>query len=58
MKPIKSADWITALYDQMLARLSSHSTDAEVRACAEDSMGDILRSKDKKEWEYIIIYAG
>jgi cullin-associated NEDD8-dissociated protein 1 len=60
MKPIKSADWITALYDETLARLTSHGTDTEVRACAEDCMGDIwiaamdiARSKDKKEWEYI-----
>jgi len=60
MKPIKSADWITALYDQTLAGLSSHGSDPEVRACAEDCMGeiwiaatDIARSKDKREWEYI-----
>ena len=60
MKPIKSVDWITPLYDQILARLSSHDTDTEVRACAEDCMGDIwiaatdiARSKGKKEWEYI-----
>lgn len=60
MKPIKSADWITPLYDQILDRLSSHDTDTEVRACAEDCMGDIwiaatdiARSKDRKEWDYI-----
>jgi len=60
MKPIKADDWVTPLYEQTLVRLSSHDTDTEVRACAEDCMGDIwiaatdiARSKDKKEWEYI-----
>lgn len=59
-KPVKSADWIAPLYDQILARLSSHDTDTEVRACAEDCMGDVwiaatdfARSKGRKEWDYI-----
>ena len=60
MKPIKAADWVIALYDQTLARLSSHDTDTEVRACAEDCMGDIwiaatdtVKSRDRKEWDFI-----
>lgn len=59
LKPVK-ADWTNALYDQTLARLSIHDTDAEVRACAEECMADIwiaatdvVRSRDRKEWEYI-----
>jgi len=60
LKPLKANDWTVALYDQALNRLSSHDTDAEVRAYAEDCMADIwicatevALAKDRKEWEYI-----
>ena len=66
LKPIKSADdWIVSLYDQAINRLSSHDTDAEVRANAEDCVADlwicvsdVVRSTDKKEWEYICRTSG
>ena len=60
LRPLKPADWIVSLYDQALNRLSSHDTDAEVRAAAEDCIADIwicatevASSKDRKEWDYI-----
>ncbi|KAF9527112.1 armadillo-type protein [Crepidotus variabilis] len=60
LKPVKTSDWIVALYDRTLTRLSNHDTDGDVRACAEDliadiwiSATDVARSKDRKEWEYI-----
>jgi len=60
IKPLKANDWTVALYDQALARLSNHDTDAEVRVRAEDCMADIwisatevASSKDRKEWEFI-----
>jgi len=60
IKPLKANGWTVALYDQALARLSNHDTDAEVRARAEDCMADIwisatevASSKDRKEWEFI-----
>ena len=66
LKPIKSADdWIVSLYDQAINRLSSHDTDAEVRASAEDCVADlwicvsdVVRSTDKREWEYICRTSG
>lgn len=66
LKPVKSADdWIASLYDQAINRLSSHDTDAEVRASAEDCIADLwicvsdfVRSTDKKEWEYICRTSG
>lgn len=60
LKPAKANDWTLALYDQVVNRLSSHDTDAEVRASAEDCVANIwicatevAASKDMKEWEYI-----
>ncbi|RXW15834.1 hypothetical protein EST38_g10023 [Candolleomyces aberdarensis] len=48
------------VYDQALSRLSKQDTDAEVRACAEDCIGDlwiaapeIVKTKGLKEWEFI-----
>jgi cullin-associated NEDD8-dissociated protein 1 len=65
LKPVKADEWAVALYHQAINRLSSHDTDAEVRACAEDCVadlwicaGDIVRSMDKKEWEYICRASG
>ncbi|KAJ7644420.1 armadillo-type protein [Roridomyces roridus] len=60
-KPIKTgSDWPEAVYDQAVARLSAHDTDAEVRACAETCIGDlwicatdVVRSRDHREWEAI-----
>lgn len=60
LRPVKSGAWVDRVYDEAVKRLSNHDTDAEVRACAEDCIGelwvsatDILETKSRKEWEYI-----
>ncbi|KAH9850563.1 ARM repeat-containing protein [Lenzites betulinus] len=60
MQPVKSGQWVDRVYDEAVRRLSNHDTDAEVRACAEDCIGDlwvsatdIVKTKNRKEWEYI-----
>lgn len=60
LKPVKAADWVDQLYDQAVQRLASHDTDAEVRSSAEECIADlwvcatdVVRTKDKKEWDYI-----
>ncbi|KAK7468323.1 hypothetical protein VKT23_002837 [Stygiomarasmius scandens] len=63
LKPIKPSsgfDWIEPLYNETLARLSTHDTDSEVRSSTEDLVADlwicapeILKNKDKQEWTYI-----
>ncbi|GLB36748.1 putative TATA-binding protein interacting (TIP20) [Lyophyllum shimeji] len=60
LKPVKAADWTDSVYEQAVSKLSSHDTDAEVRACAEDCVADLwicaaetVRSKGGKEWESI-----
>lgn len=65
VKPVKNADWTEPLYDQAVARLTTHDTDAEVRGCAEECIGDLwicatdmVRSKNGKEWESICRQTG
>ncbi|KAF8824090.1 hypothetical protein HHX47_DHR9000534 [Lentinula edodes] len=65
VKPVKNADWTEPLYDQAVARLTTHDTDAEVRGCAEECIGDlwicatdVVRSKNGKEWESICRQTG
>jgi cullin-associated NEDD8-dissociated protein 1 len=65
MKPVKTTDWADRVYDEAASRLSKNDTDAEVRACAEDTIADIwicatdiARSKNRKEWESICRTAG
>ncbi|KAI0063091.1 TIP120-domain-containing protein [Artomyces pyxidatus] len=60
MKPTKGQDWVERVYSEAVKRLSNHDTDAEVRACAENAIGDlwicatdVVKTKDRKEWEYI-----
>ncbi|KAK7019727.1 hypothetical protein VNI00_017966 [Paramarasmius palmivorus] len=60
VKPVKNADWPDALYEHALHRLTSHDTDAEVRASAEECIGDLwicatdtMKTKNRKEWEAI-----
>ncbi|KAF7784838.1 hypothetical protein Agabi119p4_1003 [Agaricus bisporus var. burnettii] len=60
LKPVKAAEWVDQLYDQAVQRLASHDTDAEVRSSAEECIADlwvcatdVVRTKDKKEWDYI-----
>lgn len=63
--PIKNAPWVDDVYKHALARLSNHDTDAEVRACAEECIGDLwiaapetMQTKNRKEWEYICRSSG
>ncbi|KAF8060828.1 armadillo-type protein [Lyophyllum atratum] len=60
LKPVKGADWTDAVYQQAVSKLSSHDTDAEVRACAEDCIADLwicatetMKSNGGREWESI-----
>lgn len=60
LKPVKPAEWVDQLYNQAVQRLASHDTDAEVRSSAEECIADLwvcatdaVRTKDKKEWDYI-----
>jgi len=59
-RPVKNGDWAERLYDQAFQRLSTHDTDAEVRGCAEDCIGDlwvcapdVIKPKGGKEWQSI-----
>lgn len=67
LKPVKSSggDWADSVYDEAVSRLSKNDTDAEVRACAEDTIADlwicatsVAQSKNRKEWEAICRTAG
>ena len=65
MKPVKGTDWVDIVYNQAAERLSRNDTDAEVRSCAEDIIADlwicatdVMRTKDRKEWESICRTAG
>ncbi|OBZ78570.1 Cullin-associated NEDD8-dissociated protein 1 [Grifola frondosa] len=58
MDPVKGSAWVDRVYDEAVARLSNHDTDADVRTCAEDCIGDlwasatdVMRGKNRKEWE-------
>ncbi|KAH7884046.1 armadillo-type protein [Phlebopus sp. FC_14] len=59
-RPVKNADWLERVYDEGYQRLSTHDTDAEVRACAEDCMADlwicapdVVKTRGGKEWQVI-----
>jgi cullin-associated NEDD8-dissociated protein 1 len=65
MKPVKNNEWADRVYDEAASRLSKNDTDAEVRACAEDTIADlwicateVAKSKNRKEWESICRTAG
>jgi cullin-associated NEDD8-dissociated protein 1 len=65
MKPARNPEWADRVYDEAVTRLSKNDTDAEVRACAEDVIADlwtcateVVKSKNKKEWEAICRTAG
>lgn len=60
LKPVKNADWAEQVYAQSVSRLGSHDTDADVRACAEETIADlwicatdVVKGKNGKEWEAI-----
>ncbi|KAA1468316.1 TIP120-domain-containing protein [Dentipellis sp. KUC8613] len=65
LKPLKSQEMADRIYAEALKRLSNHDTDAEVRDCAEDIIADlwicatdVMKTKDRKEWEYICRSSG
>ncbi|KAG6856601.1 hypothetical protein H0H87_002693 [Tephrocybe sp. NHM501043] len=65
LKPVKAGDWVDAVYDQAVSKLSNHDTDAEVRECAEDCVADlwvsaneVIKNKGGKEWESICRLTG
>lgn len=60
LKPVRGQDWAELVYNEAIARLSNHVTDAEVRSCAEDVIGDLwlnapdtVLAKGGQEWEYV-----
>ncbi|TBU30790.1 TIP120-domain-containing protein [Dichomitus squalens] len=65
MHPVKGGAWVDRVYDEAVKRLSNHDTDADVRAGAEEVIGDlwvsatdVLKTKNRKEWEYICRTSG
>jgi cullin-associated NEDD8-dissociated protein 1 len=60
VRPAKSAEWPDKVYDEALRRLRNHDTDGEVRAGAEQVLGDlwiftpeVSKTHDRKDWEAI-----
>ncbi|THG96420.1 hypothetical protein EW026_g5420 [Hermanssonia centrifuga] len=65
LKPVKTGDWVERVYTEAVQRLSNHDTDAEVRGCAENIIGDIwicatdlVKVKNRKEWETLCRTSG
>ncbi|KAI3602368.1 cullin-associated nedd8-dissociated protein 1 [Moniliophthora roreri] len=65
VRPVKNVDWTDVLYEQALTRLTSNDTDAEVRASAEECIGDLwicatdtMKTKNRREWEAICRQTG
>lgn len=57
-KPSPSADWVIQVHDEAVKRLTRNDTDAEVRAGAEEVIGDLwisanetVSSRGSTEWE-------
>ena len=58
LRPIGGAAWVDRVYAEAVQRLSNHDTDAEVRACAEEVIGDlwicatdVVKTKNRREWD-------
>lgn len=58
LKPVKGGAWVDQIYDEAVRRLSSNDTDADVRAYAEITIGDlwvcatdVTKTKGGKEWD-------
>ena len=64
LKPVNNTDWAEKLYDAAFTRLSQYDTDPEVRAAAEDCIGDLwvcahhMMIGKGKEWEFICRLTG
>ncbi|KAJ3481603.1 hypothetical protein NLI96_g7546 [Meripilus lineatus] len=57
-KPVRSGDWVELVYNEANTRFANHNTDTDVRACAEEVIGDlwicasdIVKTKNGREWE-------
>lgn len=58
LEPVTSADWAAQVHKEAIHRLSRNDTDAEVRASAEDVIGDLwisatplVKDKGEAEWD-------
>ena len=58
--PVAGGAWVDRVYTEAVTRLSNHDTDAEVRACGEQVIGDlwicateVVKDKGGREWEAI-----
>ncbi|KAF8737377.1 hypothetical protein AX14_012971 [Amanita brunnescens Koide BX004] len=65
LKPMQNTDWAEKLYEAAFTRLSLYDTDPEVRAAAEDCIGDLwvcanhmMAVGKGKEWEFICRLTG
>lgn len=65
LKPVRGQDWVESVYEEATSRLANHVTDAEVRSCAEDIVGDLwlyapdtVHAKSGQEWEYVCRTSG
>jgi cullin-associated NEDD8-dissociated protein 1 len=59
-RPVKSSEWPDKVYDEAMKRLRNSDTDAEVRACAETTLGDlwifapeVAKLRDRKDWDAV-----
>jgi cullin-associated NEDD8-dissociated protein 1 len=60
LKPVRGQDWVESVYEEAIARLANHATDADVRSSAEDVIGDLwlnapdtVHTKSGQEWDYV-----
>jgi cullin-associated NEDD8-dissociated protein 1 len=65
LKPVRGQDWVESVYEEAVTRLANHATDAEVRSCAEEIVGDLwlcapdtVHAKGGQEWEYVCRSSG
>jgi cullin-associated NEDD8-dissociated protein 1 len=65
LKPVRGQDWVESVYEGAITRLANHATDAEVRSCSEDIVGDLwlyapdtVHAKGGQEWEYVCRTSG
>jgi cullin-associated NEDD8-dissociated protein 1 len=61
LRPVKQTEWAEKVYSDALQRLMTNDTDAQVRQCAENCIGelcvcapDVVQNKGNKEWEAIL----
>jgi cullin-associated NEDD8-dissociated protein 1 len=61
LRPVKSEDWLSQVYQEALARMKANDTDAEVRQTAEQVIGelwisapDFVKTQGGAEWDYVL----